>query len=63
MSRQGTTLLRLVRERLERCRMSGEKKGILLESHITRPWYVFTKHISVMIVPQTTMIVGTEDIA
>lgn len=28
-----------------------------------RPWYVFTKHISVMIVPHAIMIVGTEDMA
>ena len=25
-----------------------------------RPWYVFTKHISVMIIPHAIMIVGTE---
>ena len=25
-----------------------------------RPWYVFTKHISVVIVPHAIMIVGTE---
>ena len=28
---------------------------------MTRPWYVFTKHMSVMTVPHATMIVGTED--
>ena len=34
-----------------------------VESYMRRPSYVSTKDISVMTVPQATMIVGTEDIA
>ena len=42
------------------------REGIIeirVESHMMRPSYVSTKDISVMTVPQATMIVGTEDMA